>query len=242
MRSTSFGLTTLVTLMALTGCGGQTVGLGGVSEGGLAGDGGTAGAGAGGAAGNGSGGSRGGGGGGGTKGSGPGDASPLEGSLADSSGSPIETFEILYNSTVKTPLTCPSEQWEFPVPKVSESIHLRNTGSVPLAYIAEIPFDTGAVYSPGVPTGTHGELVGVLAPGATVDLTSAVLTGGSGSGSVIALVGASKPFSVYDGGFAASDEATIPWPKGVPDSTSATTMYVAQVESAPSCTPVAPVW
>jgi hypothetical protein len=127
------------------------------------------------------------------------------------------------------------------VPSKSAAVHLRNTGSVPLAYTAENPFYSGAVYSPGVPTGTPGELIGVLAPGASVDLTSAVVWNGCG-GQMIALVGASKPFSVYDGGYAASDEATIPWPKGVAGSTGATTMYVAQVEDTCTCVPVMPLW
>jgi hypothetical protein len=219
-----------------SGGAGGTAGAGGSSG---SGGGGTAGGGGGGTAGVGSGGTKGGGGGG-TKGSGPADASPLDSALPDSSASPVETFELIYGTKVESPLSCPSEHWEFPLPSSSAAVYLRNTGSVPLAYTAESPFYTGAIYSPGVPTGTPGELVGILAPGASVNLTSTVVK--SSDGWIIALVGASKPFSVYDGGYAASDETTIPWPKGVPDSAGATTMYVAQVESAPSCTPVAPVW
>lgn len=168
------------------------------------------------------------------------DAAVLDSALPDSSASTIETFELIYDSAVQTPLSCPTEHWEFPLASATVTVHLRNTGSVPLVYITENSWVGGAVYTPGVPTGSPGELVGILAPGASVDLSSDVYR--SGDGGDVALVGASKPFSVYDGGYAASDEGTIPWPEGVTDSTGATTMYVAEVQDLPNCEPVVRMW
>lgn len=111
---------------------------------------------------------------------------------------------------------------------------LRNTGVVPLAYIVEpMGYGGGVVYTPGVPTSEPGEVVGVLAPGATIDLPSL-----TNQGDLIALLGASTPFSTYDGGYAAQDEWSIPWPMGVSGSEGSATMYVAEAEWDATCQPV----
>jgi hypothetical protein len=91
----------------------------------------------------------------------------------------------------------------------------------------------GVTYTPGVPTSQTNEEVGVLAPGATVNVTHM-----SVGGDTIALVGAAKPFSIYDSGFAPADEWTTPWPSGVDGADGTTTMYVADVEWDSDCSPV----
>jgi hypothetical protein len=161
--------------------------------------------------------------------------------LPDSASSPIEAFEIIFDDAIKQPLSCPTSHWEFPVPSngletdgtlpPGAVVTLRNTGSMPLAYIGESQYWIGGVqYTPGVPTSTPGEEVGVLTPGAVVPLTHL--------GSLIALVGSAKPFSVYDGGFAAADETTAPWPLGVAGSEGSSTMYIAEITAQAVCSPV----
>jgi hypothetical protein len=155
------------------------------------------------------------------------------GFLPDSSASPIEGFEIIFNGDAQTPLSCPSSRWEFSVPSTA-TVTLRDTGTVPLAYIAEPTGYIGGVqYTPGVPTSQQEEEVGVLAPGDIVSLT----LGGLG-GDTIALIGASKPFSIYDGGLAPADEWRIPWPMGVDGRGGSTKMYVADIEWDTACSPV----
>jgi len=146
----------------------------------------------------------------------------------DGSSSAIEAFEILSGGKVQHPQKCPTSNWEFT--GLPSSITLRNTGNVPLAYISETSWMIGVVYTPGVPTSQPMEQVGVLATGAEVTL-------GVG-GSTVALVGASKPFSTYDGGFAPEDEWTVPWPLGVTGSGGATIMNVAYIEKWSTCSPV----
>jgi hypothetical protein len=164
------------------------------------------------------------------------DATILDSALPDASDSPIETFELIVNGVVLHPLSCPSSHWEFAPPSSATHVYLRNTGGVPLAYTANQGWQGGVVYPPGVPTGQSGELSGVLAPGASVNVTSAYHDGTVGD------VGASKPFSVYGGGYAPQDEGTIPWPLGVSGSGGATNMYVAGINMDSSCSPVGPIW
>jgi hypothetical protein len=236
----------------------------GSGDGGGSGGGGTVGAGGGGAAGVGSGGTHGGagakggggggtkgGGGGGSEGSGPEDASLDDGptdpgsctSVLSDSGAPessaIASFDFIVGCVVQHPMSCPAEHWEYPGSGTAGAeVYLKNTGPVPLVYTVEQYWTTGAKYPPGVPTGGGGgiELVGVLVPGANVDITSAF------HGYTVAVVGAALPFSVADGGFAVQDEGTIPWPAGVANSTGATTMHVAEIERLPACTAVVANW
>jgi hypothetical protein len=157
----------------------------------------------------------------------------FDSAIPDSSASPTESVEIIFNDAVQTPLSCPTSHWEFSVPSTA-TVTLRNMGSVPLAYIAEpTGYIGGVVYTPGVPTSQASEEVGVLAPGDTANLA----LGGIG-GNTIALIGSSKPFSIYDGGFAPADEWTISWPMGVDGSGGSSTMYVADIEWDSSCSAV----
>jgi hypothetical protein len=163
------------------------------------------------------------------------DAAIFDGPLPDSSGSPVETFDVIDDGVALQPLACPSSHWEFPL-QSDGSVTLRNTGSVPLAYIAQQNgWEGGVQYTPGVPTSGPGEEVGVLAPGATAILTA---NNGVSNQYVIALIGASKPFSIYDGGFAAADEWTMPWPLGVQGSGGSSTMYVAELSFDSTCSAV----
>jgi hypothetical protein len=162
----------------------------------------------------------------------------LDSALTDSSNSPVETFEVVGNGFLLTPLSCPTSHWEFPIPSPvlpagTPAIAVRNTGSVPLAYIAESSgYVGGVVYTPGVPTSETGEEAGVLAVGATMTIVY------SGEPVQPILVGSAKPFSIYDSGFAAADEWTVPWPMGVGGSEGSPTMYVAQVSWDTACAPV----
>jgi hypothetical protein len=154
------------------------------------------------------------------------------GLLPDAAASPTEVFELVAAGSAAEPLSCPSAHWEFS--GLPASVELKNTGTVALAYIAEqAAWDLGAEYAPGVPTGMSMERVGVLAPGAEVTIASR-----PGGYEQTALIGASKPFSIYDGGFAAADEWTIPWPQGVSGSDGSMTMYVAEIDDVSACGPV----
>jgi hypothetical protein len=162
----------------------------------------------------------------------------------------LASFSLVVNGAVLTPLACPSDDWEFPVPSgegmptpgcspVVMSAYLVNTGKLPMPYIAQGLWNFGAHYVPGVATGNSCQLTGVLDPGAKVNITS-VYQGGS-----VALVGSAEPFSSPDAGKTVSDEGTIPWPAGVTGSGGATTMNVAQIDvptSPMGCTAVTTFW
>jgi len=227
-------------------CGGQTSsnggGTAGRGSGGTAGSGGTMGAG----------GSKGGGGGtrgsggGGSKGTGSVDASdeltlpPLDAALASLDAAPPGRagFAFIVNDVVQHPMVCPSDNWEFPLPpgegpamptppiKGVKNAYIVNTGALPLAYLAQSSWALGTQYVPGVSTGGSSQLVGVLAPGANVDITSAY------AGDHVALLGSAEPFSSPDAGMFTGDEGTIPWPAGVSGSGGATTMNIAEIEVA----------
>ena len=182
------------------------------------------------------------------------DAAVLSAPLPDASASPIASFELFYTGAEQQPRSCPSAHWEFAPPEAQGTVtSLRNTGGVVIAYIAETDWEQGVHYIPGVPTGVTGEAVGVLAPGASVNLTAdeANWVGAENgphandlSGDIV-LLGAAKPFSDDPGGFsefAASDEGTIPWPQGVANATGATTMNVAQVTGDVPCQAVVQAW
>ena len=95
-----------------------------------------------------------------------------------------------------------------------------------MAYIAK-DYWSGSGYVPGVATGETSELVGVLNPASQVDITSVY------AGGMVAVLGSAAPFS--DGSRYVSDEATIPWPKGVAGSGGAAQMFVAEIEIFVSC-------
>jgi hypothetical protein len=167
-------------------------------------------------------------------------------------------FAFVVNGVVQTPMTCPSDNWEFPPPANvgqigsdgglmlgvcdfpppcpgATSVILTNTGQVPMAYVAHA-FWNGAGYRPGVATGEANELVGVLSPGAQVDITPVY------QGRIVAVLGSANPFSYPDAGKYLSDEGVVPWPAGVSGSGGAAQMQVAEIEIVDSCRKAAPVW
>jgi hypothetical protein len=87
---------------------------------------------------------------------------------------------------------------------VSTSVAILNAATVPIAYVAEPYWNIGSHYVPGVPTGTPGEVAGVLMPGGRVDFAT------NSGPNVVALLGSAEPFS--SGARYVSNEGTIPWP------------------------------
>jgi len=136
-------------------------------------------------------------------------------------------------------MDCPSDDWEFPpTPQPDAGVHsvlLINTGSAPMAYIAASLW-MGTGYVPGVATGEPNQIVGVLDPGGKADITSVY------AGGIIALVGSAVPFASPDAGKYVGDQATIPWPAGVPGSGGATQMWTAEIEPRDSCGLAYRVW
>ena len=163
----------------------------------------------------------------------------------------LARFTFIVNGVGQLPLTCPSANWEFPPPPdtatpgfpdgaLSEyvcasphmcpgitSVVIENTGQVSVAYIAQSTWNLPNHYEPGVPTGEPDQLVGVLAPGARVDITSVFV------GEITALLGSSEPFSPP--GKNVSDEGTIPWPAGVAGSGGAQFMSLAEINMYTAC-------
>jgi hypothetical protein len=142
-------------------------------------------------------------------------------------------------------MVCASDNWEFSTSGMPgancgslsptftcdsgvRSVYLVNTGQFPVAFIASGLW-TGTGYVPGVATGATYEMVGVIAPGAQVDIASVYDSG------LTALLGSSAPFSSPDAGKYASDEGSIPWPAGVAGSEGASTMWLAEIEVRDSC-------
>jgi len=160
---------------------------------------------------------------------------------AADAGSPIATFDLVIDGVVQSPESCPASHWEFDGDEASApTVVIRNTGDVKLVYTAA-PYwsvGVGTTYVPGLvnPAGPTPQDVGTLAPGESVDISAFYL------GNYTALLGASKPFSLPDGGSPPSDEGTIPWPSAIPDDGDAGTMYVAQVYVAAGCPHPLPLW
>jgi hypothetical protein len=160
-------------------------------------------------------------------------------------------FAFIVNGVGQRPLTCPSANWEFPPPPSTTtagsadaassesvcagphmcpgitSVVIENTGQVSVAYIAQSTWNLPNHYEPGVPTGEADQLVGVLAPGARVDITSVF------AGEITALLGSSAPFS--SPGKNVSDEGTIPWPAGVAGSGGSQFMSLAEINMYSTC-------
>jgi hypothetical protein len=163
----------------------------------------------------------------------------------------LATFAFIVNGVVQTSLTCPSDNWEFaavdangnylcvplgnPCPGVTSAV-VKNTGQVPIAYIALPRWSGGAHYVPGVLTGDPNELTGVLDPDEQIDITAS-FAGGS-----TALLGSAASFSNPDAGKYLSDEGTIPWPAGVRGSGGATQMSLAEIEVRGACMIANQVW
>lgn len=141
----------------------------------------------------------------------------------------LASFAVIVNCVQETPLACPNAAWEYtPAPGPTYSVEIRNTGPVPIAYIARPLWNYGGHYIPGVATGDGMELVGVLAPSEQVNTTS-VYNGGA-----IALLGSAKPFSV-PGVRTISDEGAIPWPVGISGGGGTTVMQVAEIQVSDHC-------
>jgi hypothetical protein len=130
-----------------------------------------------------------------------------------------------------------SAGWGPPTPPCPGlSVFLVNSGEYPVAYTAQTTWSGGTGEPPGVPFGNMGELSGVMAPGASVDIT-AVYVGGT-----VAVLGSSHPFVDPDAGRYVADGAAISWPAGVAGSGGATQMYVAEIEVVDSCRTPNAVW
>jgi hypothetical protein len=162
-------------------------------------------------------------------------------------------FAFVVDGQVQVPLSCPAEDWEF-APSAAQggtvcnggtppcpglTVLIVNTGTLPMPYTVETLWDTSGGadgYPPGVNFGDSNELSGVLAPGASVDISSVYV------GGITAVLGSAEPFSNPDAGKYVADEGTIPWPAGVAGSGGATTMYVAEIEILTSCMHPTDVW
>jgi len=160
-------------------------------------------------------------------------------------------FGFVVGGILQAPMSCPSDNWEYnPVDasgqpictlcrgadggRVAVPAAVVNTEQFPLAYYATSAW-TGTGYVPGILTGAPGELVGVLAPGDQVDITSVF------GGGIVALLGSAAPFS--DGSKYESDEGTIPWPAGVAGSGGASQMHLAEIELKPNgCAQASQIW
>jgi hypothetical protein len=144
-------------------------------------------------------------------------------------------FAFVVNDVVLTPMACAHAAWQYPLAsgetssppdhpptKGVKSAYIVNTGTLPLAYVAQSLWSAGQ--QPGVLTGSTYQLAGVLMPGTQVDITPVYV------GGYTAIVGSSEPFSSLDSGHPVGDEGSILWPPGVTGSGGASLMYVAQIE------------
>jgi hypothetical protein len=201
---------------------------------------------------------------------GPGDATvPLDSPMEISDAAvPIDVappppgvagFAFVVNDVAQTPMSCPSEDWEFSPPPgmggrtvcAAEPVDgaagcpgvysavLANTGQVPVAYLAASYWNLpSSGYRPGVVTvspGDTSQLAGVLNPGDQVNITSVY------AGGIVAILGSSQPFSEPDANYA-SDEGTVPWPGGVGGSNGSAQMWIAEIEVQSTCTIATQVW
>jgi hypothetical protein len=170
-----------------------------------------------------------------------------DGGHSDSdAGTLLAKFEFVVNGVQRTPLACTSEAWEFPAVGANlASVTINNSGTVPIAYIVQVPpqggwWVPGAHYIPDVASGGGGELVGVLDPGSQLNV-SAEFDGFMLSQNLLALLGSAAPFST-PGLRTITDEGSIPWPVGVPGSGGATVMQLAEIEVESDCTQPFQAW
>jgi hypothetical protein len=167
--------------------------------------------------------------------------------IYDAAPAGLAGFSFVVNGVVQHPLACPSANWEFDPNAVMppdeggieylcgapetcpgvNSVVIVNTGQLSMAYVAQSTWSLPGHYEPGVPTGEPNQLVGVLNPGGSLDITS-VFVGG-----ITALLGSADPFSLP--GKDVVDEGTIPWPAGVAGRGGAQFMSVAQIDAYFAC-------
>jgi hypothetical protein len=175
-------------------------------------------------------------------------------SVTDDTG--ITGFALVVDGVVQTPMTCPAELWEFPHVGAPEPpggdaglgnhrIVLRNTGPIAFAYTAQPIWTPPDV--PGVASGDPGQLVGILTPGQTLDLTpilSVIATMNFEGDGTIALLGSAYPFldPYSDANAFAYDEGQISWPAGLMLTPSAAQMSVAQISVHTTCAKNQPLW
>jgi hypothetical protein len=151
------------------------------------------------------------------------------------------SFELLFDGVVVTPLACANTAWTYTAPVAGDggsgmdgggqSVAIHNLGNVPIYYTARAGWFLGQHYAPSVNTHSPPEATGVVAPGASAELSSGFPSGVIG---VFALFGASAPFPGLDGGSA--DEGQTPWPLGsVPNPADASVMYMAETNVYGNC-------
>jgi hypothetical protein len=125
--------------------------------------------------------------------SGRGDAGPSSADAAADVATvpPTAAISVRCNGAVVLKYACADKRWEYdfaPCPGPGRKVVLENPGSLPVAYIARKQW-SNARYVPNQTTdGLAGELVGVLAAGAKVDISAAY------GGGIFALVGSVSPF------------------------------------------------
>lgn len=126
---------------------------------------------------------------------------PADAATADVTPAPATaTLVVRCNGTPVAKYACADKRWEYdfaPCPGPTRKVVLENAGSVPIAFIARKVW-TGFAYVPNQATdGLNGEMVGVIAAGNKVDISTAY------GGGIFALVGSVLPF----------DDATLTAPK-----------------------------
>ena len=117
---------------------------------------------------------------------------PVDASPADVTPAPTTaSVTVRCNGTVVAKYACADKRWEYdfaPCTATPRKVVLENTGTLPIAFIARRAW-TGTSYVPNqVTDGQSGELVGVIAAAAKVDVSAAY------NGGIFALVGSVSPF------------------------------------------------
>lgn len=117
----------------------------------------------------------------------PADTSPADVTPAPTTASIV----VRCNGTVVAKYACADKRWEYdfvPCNVTPRKVLLENPGTLPVAFIARRVW-TGTTYVPNQATdGLSGEMVGVIAAKAMVDISAAY------NGGIFALVGSVSPF------------------------------------------------
>ena len=153
-------------------------------------------------------------------------ASSADSAAPSSDPNAIATFDMVVDGKPSPAATCASEPFNFQVAQGYKTIAVKNTSSIPMAFILRREWSLGTHYQPGVPTGSGGEIAGVLAPGQSVDFTS--LYPAALQPAIVAILGSQERFLDPEAG-AKPGVGQIPWPEGVAGSGGATSMRVIEV-------------